>query len=301
VKLFWGTSYGILAVHFISRADYGTSLLLLSNFCGALGVFLAYRLYGPAVAAWFVFIDAALMERILVGGAEPLFVALFLGSLLAIRRGFFGWGMLLAALATTVRPIGVFVVAAILLITLRRKDWRSFVGYGAVAACVAALYVTPLVLLTGSPFGNFVGYSEDWYQKLPIAMPFYPIVKVALESHSFSNTIRIGAWIVAVTFVVVYYGLIRGRLRAHFSRYPEETLASLLIILFQFSYNSSWAWAEFPRFIAPVVPFLMAQVDVERLRPSWSLVAAPVFGLLGAVHIVGLRELIQSFRGSIGL
>ena len=127
VSLFWGTGYGILAVHFLTRADYGTSLLLLSIFCGVLGVVFAYRLYGRAVAAWFVFISAPLMERILVGGSEPLFVALFLGSLLAIRRGFFGWGMLLGSLAATVRPIGASVIAAILLTTLHRKNWGSFV------------------------------------------------------------------------------------------------------------------------------------------------------------------------------
>src|SRR5262249_33989662 len=73
VSLFWGTGYGILAVHFLTRADYGTSLLLLSIFCGVLGVVFAYRLYGRAVAACFVFISAPLMERILVGGSEPIF------------------------------------------------------------------------------------------------------------------------------------------------------------------------------------------------------------------------------------
>jgi hypothetical protein len=302
VKLFWGTGYGILAVHFLSRADYGTSLLLLSTVSGVLGVVFAYQLYGRAVAACFVFVSAALMQRTLVGGSESLFVALFLGSLLAIRKGSFGWGVLLATLATTVKPIGMFVVAAMLLTTLRRKNWESFVRYVSVAACVVALYAGPLVLLTGSPFGNFSGYSEDWHQKLPISVPFYPLFKAALASQEpLSNRIKIAVWIVAVVFVVVYYGLMRGRLRSHFAKYPEETLASLLIILFQLSYNSTWAWAEFPRFIAPVVPFLLAQVGVQRLRQGWLLVAAPVFGLLGAVQIIGLQKLLQSFRGLVGL
>jgi hypothetical protein len=267
-----------------------------------LGVVLAYRLYGRAVAACFVFISAPLMERILVGGSEPLFVALFLGSLLAIRRGFFGWGMLLASLAATVRPIGASVIAAILLTTLHRKNWGSFVRYAFVAACVAALYAGPLIFLTGSPFSNFSGYSESWHQKLPITVPFLPLVNAALASkESLSNTIKIAAWIVGVVVVIVYYGLLRGRLRAYFARYPEETIANMLIILFQLSYNSIWAWAEFPRYIPPVVPFLLALVGVERLRQGWLLVAAPVFGLLGAVQIVGLQKLLQSFRGSIGL
>jgi len=294
VKHFWGTGYGILAVHILSLADYGTCLLLLSIFCGVLGVAFAYRLYGRAVAAWFIFISAALMQRILVGGSEPLFVALFLGSLLAIRGKFFGWGVLLAAVAATVKPIGVFVIAAVFLTTLHRRNWACVVLYAFIAACVAVLYLVPIVLLTGSPLGNFVGYSESWYQKFPISVPFYPIITTALASEApLSNKIKIAAWVTTAVFVVVYYGLMRGQLRSHFFRYPEETVASLLIVLFQVSYNSQWAWAEFPRFIAPVVPFLLAQVGIERLRPGWLLVTAPVFGLLAAVQIVGFQKLLE--------
>src|SRR5262249_36599151 len=146
VKLFWGTGYGILAVHFLIGTDYDTSFVLQSIFCGAVGVFFAYRLYGRMVAAWFVFISAALMRATLVGGSEPLFVALFLGSLLAIRRGLVGWGVLLASLSATVRPIGVFVLAATFLAAARRKDWGNIVRYMSVSACVAALYMGSLIL-----------------------------------------------------------------------------------------------------------------------------------------------------------
>jgi uncharacterized membrane protein len=229
-------------------------------------------------------------------------VGLFLASLLAIRRGFWGWAVLLAALSTAVKPIGVFVFAAIVLTTLRRKKWRSLVLYVSVAAGAAVLYAVPLVLLTGSPFGNFSAYGEDWYQKLPLTVPFYPLVKAALASREpLSNTLKLGGWVVAVVFVVVYYGLMRGRLRAHFAQNPEETVACLLILLFQLSYNSKWAWADFPRFIAPILPFLLAQVGIEKLRPGWLLVAAPVFGLLGAEEILGLQRLLQLFpRGLLG-
>ena len=303
VKLFWGTSYGILAVASLIRADYGTSLLLLSVFCGALSVFFAHRLYGGAVAAWFVFVSAALIQRILTGGPEPIFVALFLGALFAIRRGHAGWAVFLGALAATVKPIGVFVLGAILFTSLRRKDWRNLIYYGAVAACVAVLYGAPLVLLTGSPFGNFSGYAGDWHQKvLPITIPFYPIVKDAITSQApLTNSIKNATWIAAVVLVIAYYGLMRGRLRAHFAQCPEETVAVLLVIFFQLSYNSTWAWAEFPRFIIPVVPFLLAQAGVERFRRSVPLVAAPVFGLLGAVQIVGFQSLLHSFRSLIRL
>jgi hypothetical protein len=302
VKGFWGTGYGIFAVHLFSRADYETSLLLLSTFCGAISVFFTYRLYGRAVAAWYIFINAALMQRTLVGGSEPLFAALFLGSLLSIRTGRHGLGVVFASLAATVKPIGIFAVVAVLFTSLGRRSWRSFICYGLVAAFVGGLYAAPLILLTGSPFGNFSGYSEDWHQNLPISLPFYPIFEAAISTRApLTNTIKIAAWIGAVIFVLVYHGLIRGRLRAHFTRYPEETLASLMMVLFQLSYNSTFAWGEFPRFIAPVVPFLLAQAEVDRIRPAWSLVAAPVFGVLGAVQIVGLENLLQSFSGAVHL
>lgn len=300
-KAFWGSAYGILPVHLLTGADYGASLLLLSILGGVLGVMFTYRLYGPAVAAWFVFVSPQLMERTLLGGPEPIFVGLFLASLVAIRKGSLGWAVLLASLAATVRPVGVFIVAAILLMTLRRRNWPKLVAYGSVAAGTAILYAIPMVLLTGSPFGNFSGYSVDWHHKIPITLPIYPLVEAALASQEpFTNTIKTGSWVLVVLFLAVYYGLIRGRLRAFFTQHPEETLACLLILLFQLSYNSQWAWYEFPRFIAPLLPFLLAQAGVKKLRRGWLLAAAPVFGGLCAEDIAGLHGFLQAFHGLIG-
>jgi uncharacterized membrane protein YsdA (DUF1294 family) len=166
-----------------------------------------------------------------------------------------------------------------------------------VAIGVGALYATPLFLLTGSPLSNVSGYKGDWHHGFPLSVPIYPLIKDGLTSHQpLTNTIKIVAYILAVLFVLVYYGIIKGQIRAFFLRYPEETLASVMVILFQLSYNSKWAWAEFPRYIVPGIPFLLAQAGVERIRPRWLLVAAPVFGLLGGLEIVRLNTLLHSLH-----
>ncbi len=303
VKLFWGTSYGISTVHLLTAADYGPALLLMSVLCGALGILLCDRLYGAPVAQWFAFVSAALMQRVLVGGAEPLFIALFLGSLLAIRRGTTLTAVLLGSLATMVRPVGIFVVAAIIVNRLRHRDWRGFLLHSGVAACMAALYLLPMTFLHVSPLANVSGYSEDWHHAgLPVSVPLYPIIKGGLESHEpLSNRVKLWVWASAVILVMCYFGVIRGRLMSHAKKYPEETLTLVLFVLFQFSYNSNWAWAEFPRFIAPAVPFLLALVCVKRLPRYILLLAAPVFGLLGAIQIVGLQKLLHALGFSGGL
>jgi hypothetical protein len=302
--LFWGTGYATLAVSALTGGNYAAALVVLSWVCCLLAVLFSYRLFGVGVAAWFVFIDPAMMSRSMLGGSEPLFVALFLAALVALRKRFIYWAVLLASLATTVRPIGICLVLAILIGALWKKEWARFGKGAAIATVTGLIYCLPLLLLFGNPLANFKGYSNDWYRSsLPISLPLFPIVQqamVSLGTEPLSNTFRLGVWVLGVLFIIGYQGFFRGGLLQRWKVVPEETLGMVFVMLFCLSYNSSWAWPEFPRFIVPAVPFLLALIGTDRLYRKMLWAAAPVCGALGATYIVGIQQVVQTIRAVTG-
>ena len=302
--LFWGTGYAILAVSSLTGGNLAMALVVVSVISCLVSIFFSYRLFGIGVAAWFVFIDPAMMSRSMLGGAEPLFIALFLGAMVALRKKAFYLAVLLAALATTVRPIGAFLVLSILFVALRNRQWAQLQRGAAVTAAVGLLYCLPLLLLFGDPLANVRGYQVDWFQSsLPISIPLIPLIRQVILSvgkEPLSNIVRLGTWVMAVLFIVIYMGFVRGEIARRWKKFPAETLGNVLFVLFCFSYNSSWAWAEFPRFIAPAVPFVLALVGTERLYSKALWAATPIFGALGATYIVGFQRVAQSLRAMIG-
>lgn len=303
VKLFWGTGYAILALASITGLNFGAALLSISIVSCTLGIVLCYRLYGLGVAAWFVFISPPMMYRSMAGGPESLFVALFLGSLVALRKGSPKTAMLLAALSVTVRPIGIFLVIAIAVKAIAARTWVRLVQAIGIAGIICILYCLPLLLLFKEAFGNVKGYSADWYAtSLPISLPLVPIIHQALVSKEpMSNTIRLGIWVAAVFVILVYKGIFQRKVLLYWREHPEEALANVLIVIFCFSYNSFWAWGEFPRFVIPAIPFLLALIGTESLCKRTVLyVAAPVCGAVSAAYIVGFQQLIHSAQTLLG-
>lgn len=294
-KLFWGTSYAILLVSTLTRMDYGASLLALSLCCGVLSIYLCHQLFGATVAAIFLLVSAPFMQRTLVGGSEPLFTALFLGALLALRKDRLLLAASLGSLAASVRIVGIFVPLTLLVYLIARKDWKRASICSTICGALAVGYSLPMLMLTGTPFGNVTGYSTDWHDhRTPLSIPILPIIQNALTSHEpIVNTIKIAAWAGGVLGIVIYRGFLRGCLKKRLSVWPVETAACLVFIIFCYSYNSIWAWSEFPRFITPVLPFVLTLVPITRLHRGALIASAFVSGSLGAIQIVGMRKLIH--------
>jgi len=87
VKQFWGYSYFMAALSLLTGLSDLTALLAVSVFSSLAAVALAHRLWGGWVATWFAIINFDWMQRSLLGGSEPLFVALLFGAFLSVRRG----------------------------------------------------------------------------------------------------------------------------------------------------------------------------------------------------------------------
>jgi hypothetical protein len=160
-RQFWGYAYAAALLSFVlPGVPMLVVLLLISVVAGCLAVTLTHRLWGGWIAVYLTAVGWQWVQREAFGGSEPLFMALLLASLLATRSDQWRRAVLWAALATTVRPIGVFAVAAILATALMKRRWTDAVLGVSVAATVFGLYCVPLAF-TGDALGNIHWYAPQ--------------------------------------------------------------------------------------------------------------------------------------------
>jgi hypothetical protein len=263
-KEFWGFSYLAALVAAITRLPDIYAIVVVSSSMFVLANYLCSRLWGTLVGIWFVVIDWWYIDGAVEGLTEPLFVALLLGSFLAIRKEKWALAALLAAGATVVRPAGVFALLALGILLLMRKNFRQLAVAMAIAFVVGVGYLIPMKLIYGDMLANVHGYHrEDWSGPFPVSIPLLPVIRGASMSHRWWLQILIGAW---VLFTVA--GLIKmavdKRFWSYAKQYPAEAFFAGFFGLFLLSYNVPyWSWLHFPRFAVPLVPFLIL-VFVDR-------------------------------------
>jgi hypothetical protein len=237
--------------------------------------YLCGRLWGTTVAAWFMVCDWWYIDGAVEGLTESLFMALVLGSFIAIRKERWMVAALLASGATVVRPVGIFALIALGSVLLGRREFRQLAIATAIGLTTGIVYLIPMKLIFGDPLANVRGYSRsDWSGSLPMSIPLLPIIKGASMSHRWKLQVMIAAW---VLFTLA--GLIKMATDKRFWRYaktyPAEAIFAGAYGLFLFSYNVPfWSWLHFPRFAIPLVPFLIL-VFLDRLprdrRIIWSV------------------------------
>src|SRR5581483_3168495 len=158
-RQFWGYSYAAVLLSFLlPGVPMLVVLLIVSAIAGGVATWLAHRLWGGWIADYIKALFWQWIQSEAFGGSEPLFVALTLAAFLCVRRDQWIRAALWAALATTVRPIGVFALGAVLVTTLMRRRWRDAALGAGIGGVVFALYCVPLAL-TGDALGNI-----HWYE-----------------------------------------------------------------------------------------------------------------------------------------
>ncbi len=119
LQQFMGYSYFIAGLSLLHLPPI-LSLWLIAFGSSLLSAWLAARLLGTWVAAYFVLTNFAWFQLSFLGGSEPLCVALSLGAMLAFRKKLIFLAALLASLAVTVRPL--------MICTLWALEWYCFTG-----------------------------------------------------------------------------------------------------------------------------------------------------------------------------
>ncbi|HEX8998690.1 MAG TPA: hypothetical protein VGB07_02250 [Blastocatellia bacterium] len=301
---FWGLPYLAALVAKTTTVSDTAAIVLVSVLASFASIALAYRLWGGWVAAFFAIISWDWMQRSLLGGAEPLFLALVFGSFLAARSERWLLAALLASLGTTVRPLGLLALIALAVALAWRREFRTLALAVGIGLLVGVCYVLPFAIALGNPLVNVQAYrSEAWAGESPISWPLLSVVRgmISNSSEPLANMIKIAAW-VAFTLAGVAAMIFTERFRRFARERRMEAIFAALYLLVLFSYNSPrWNWAEFPRFVVPVIPFLL--IALKHWLPKhravlWS--AGAVSALLAAASAINVRHAWQEFGRLFG-
>jgi hypothetical protein len=303
VMQFWGLPYLMAALSRTTGMSDRAAILFVSTISSFAGVVLAYHLWGGWVAGFFAVLNFDWMQRSYLGGAEPLFVALLFASFLAIRKERWLLAALLAALATTVRPLGFFALLGIGLYLLWKRDYRRLLPAVVIGLVVGILYCVPLAQQFHDPLANVHSYDNaHTHGAWLFGVPFYAIVKGTLtESAPWTNLILSFGWIFMVLIAVVV--MIRSREFREYARaHPIEILFLVPYLWCLYAYNyPHWARGTFARFAIPIVPFVL--IALYRWIPKdrrllWGLCVAA--SILAASSAVGIVNVVGLVRHAIG-
>ncbi|MGH9530063.1 MAG: hypothetical protein ACRD2S_09125 [Terriglobales bacterium] len=300
VQHFMGYPYAIAAVSLVSHLSLTSSLLLVAGLSSLVSIFIVARLFGVWVAAFFAFSNFAWLQVSLLGGSEPLALALGFGAFWAFRRGHPLLAALLGSLATTVRPLMFFTLVGIGIALLYKKRYGKFLGALAIGLAIGILYVWPLAHYFGDPLLTVHSYTSRDYGAANVSgphghlfgWPFHGIVVgTILYPAPWTNLTLSFLWIALVIMGTV--AMFSRDLRDYWRANPAEAIFSGLYLLAIFCYDYFiWARSNFIRFSIPVLPLvffaLLRWLPKDR-RLLWSLAA--VGPVLAACSAVGIRNI----------
>lgn len=300
VQHFMGYPYAIAVVSLLLHLSLTSSLWLVTGAASVVSIYLVARLFGTWVAAFFAFSNFAWLQASLLGGSEPLAVALGMGAFWSFRRGNTPLAALLGALATTVRPLMFFTLVGIGIALLYQHRYAKFLSALAVGIAVCLLYIWPLAHYFGDPLLTMHSYTSRDYGAGNMTgphghlfgWPFHGIVVgTMLFPAPWTNLVLSFSWIALVIAGIV--AMFSRDLRRHWRAHPAEAIFCCLYLLAVFCYDYLvWARGEFIRFSIPALPFvffaLLRWLPKDR-RVLWTLVViAPV---LAACSAFGIRNL----------
>jgi len=303
VKQFWGLPYAMAALSKLTGLSDRSALLVFSLGPSLLAVLLARRLWNGWIAGYFAILNFDWTQRSCLGGSEPLFVCLLLGAFLAARKQQWLVASLLAALATIVRPLGVFALLGIGLTLLWRLDFRRFAAATSIGLLIGALYVLPLAAHFGDALATVNSYhSKQWEGGWLFGFPFYAIVKgTLLYPAPWTNLVLSFSWIFFVLIAVVAM-LKSAEFRAYCLAQAVEVIFLVPYLWCLFTYNYPyWARSNFARFAIPTLPFVL--IALYRWLPKdrrilWGIGVA--MSVLAASSALGIVNVVHMLRRAIG-
>jgi hypothetical protein len=296
-----GYPYFIAAFSGILHLPLWLALWLVACGSSFAVVFLASRLFGTWVAAYFALTKFAWLQLSFLGGSEPLAVALGLAALWMFRRERIFWAALLGGLAVVVRPLMIFVLLGIGLTLLYRKRYKAFLLATATAMAIGALHSLPQAIYFHDPLATVHSYTSRDYGAAAVSgphghlfgWPFHAIVMGTLIYPApWTNLIVSFFWIGLVLLGVVM--MFSRRFREYAREHPNEAIFCGCYLLAVFCYDYLvWARGNFMRFCIPALPFvfyaLLAWLPKRRWFIGLLAVGAPV---LAAVSALGVKNVL---------
>lgn len=299
---FWGLPYAVALAGLILHVGAYPAIALISVVSILASAGLVAVLWSRRVAAYFVVTNYTFLQFGVFGGAESLFLALLLFSLWVARRGHWGWAAVIAAAATTLRPLGCLALLAYGVSLLHQRRYKSALAATVGGSAVLVLYCLPLYIHFGDPLANFHGYqSTNWNHGWPITFPFAGIIANFRTRANIHGPIMLGA---KVAYVVAHVTLLAGALGSRERRMrlflrPQEGVFVCLYSAFMFLYHApEWALSIYPRLLLPVSPMLL---DVYRVRLPRSRALVAALGLLAVLFTCGTSFGLPPLLAMLGL
>ena len=295
---FWGLPYVVAGTAVLTRTSPLVALVIVSIASSLIAIALIHRLYGGLTAALLVVSSVEWLQRSILGGAEPLFMALVVGAFVAARSRRWALAAFLGAYGTTVRPQGVFVLVGLAVALLAERDVRQLAVVTIIALVVGLLYVVPFQVYFGDPLAHFHVYQgKDWHSDSPVSIPFVAQARAMFTLPvPWTAIAREVVWILICAAGAVAM-IRRTRFRRFAAMHKAESTFAALFLLFVFSYNSYWSLLEFARYALPVVPLVFFAFDgVVRIDRRILWAAAPVTALLSAVSALNVRTVLDALR-----
>jgi hypothetical protein len=295
VKHFWGLPYAMALLSKLTGMPEEASILAVCAASSLTTLVVAYRLWGGWIAVFISILNFYWVQLSFLGGSEPFFMALLLGSLIAIRKERWYLATLLASFATITRPLGMCLLLGIGVYLLWRRDWRRLAGAVGIGGAIGILYVLPLKLYLHDPLATVHSYGVLQASSSPgvFGIPFRAIiVGTLLYPSPWTNLVITFGWI-----LLVLAGNIAMVSTKEFRAYAREHVAEAvfvgLYLFFLYSYNAPrLARGNFPRFAIPILPFvflaLLRWLPKDR-RLLWcaAVIAAP----LAAFSAIGIQNI----------
>ncbi len=274
----FGLSFVIYLVSKIFFTNYIISFFLISIFTYFLIIFLTSRLLNHVSAYAVIIIGYELNLGGIYGGSQNLALCLIISSFLLIKNKYFIIGIILASLSYYVRPLCIAAPISIffylLFINLNFKKLFIFL---LTSIPLFILYIFLSVLIYdggliingyGSNFDIIIENQNNY--EIPsddkqvlqatnifdfVNIPFSGFFRgIFYEEIIFTNFLK-NSFFLFISIFALIVSIIK------FSKYSSETkLYILFFIFFLFLlsiYNSVHIYFEFPRFIIPVLPFIV--------------------------------------------
>ncbi|MGH3446088.1 MAG: hypothetical protein ACRDQA_23310 [Nocardioidaceae bacterium] len=260
----------------LGAADAGLLISAIASLLAAWGMFLvADRIYGRRAGMAVTVVWAALPIGIVQSMAytESLFTALAAWSLYAVLTGRWVSAGVLAALAGLTRPVGVAIIAAVMIpaaVSLLRT-WRQCTSRGAarrqspawrvlVGACVAPLGWLGYVGWVGARTGSVLGYfdvTDAWGNGFDGGAAFFGWVWELLAGP------RLGAGLLLCIGLALLACLVSWSIR---QRQPLSLIVYSVVLVF-LAFTTSGYFGSKPRYLLPAFPLLLPiAVVLGRMR-----------------------------------
>jgi hypothetical protein len=215
--------------------------------------------------------------------SESLYLALVLGAFLLAERGRWLGAGVVAGLAILTRPVGVALLAALLVLAWRAPDRRRAVAGVAAAMPIAALYPVLLAVWIGEPFAFLRAQEGIWERHLSRAGPLGGLWEgvAALVREEGGRAFALNLQQLAFTVVFIALAVMAWRLfGAAYGLFAAASLAIPLSVP-----SERWPLLSMPRFGLVVFPLVLALAALGARRGVHDGILAVSSLLLGVAVV----------------